>query len=80
MPSRSAKPVAIPPGAAPDRVWTLYFESDRDNPPALPFTPVHNSNAFLEDWMHDWNIGPGGKLHYASRVIDRDVWILLEYR
>lgn len=73
----------VPIAERPGRVWTLYRESDENKPPVLPIIPVHNVNAFLEDYVHDWNEvrGKDGKLmlDYSSRVIDRPVWILLEY-
>lgn len=71
MPNR-AKPIALKD--KPKRIWTLFGEKS----PELPFVPVHNVNAFLEDFVHDWNWA-GGKLRYYSRVTDRPVWILLEY-
>lgn len=61
------------------RVWTLLGETDQANPPALPFVPMHGRNAFLEDWMHDWNIITG-KFHYGSRIADHDVWVLVEMK
>jgi hypothetical protein len=60
------------------RVWTLY-ENDKNKPPTLPFSPMHNHNAFIEDRIHDWNI-VNGKFRYGSRVMDRDVWILVEMK
>jgi hypothetical protein len=60
-----------------ERVWTLM--SDPRVEPALPIRPVHNSGAFLEDYMHDWNIW-NGKFHYYSRVMDRDTWVLIELK
>lgn len=77
-----ARPVPCP--EEPDRVWTLYLHDQEASPPALPFVPVHNRNAFLEDYVHDWNWYPGrgdrpAALDYASRCMDRPVWILLEY-
>lgn len=73
----------VPIAERPGRVWTLYREDNESQPPQLPFVPVHNTNAFLEDYVHDWNEvrGKDGQLmlDYSSRVIDRPVWILLEY-
>jgi len=60
-------------------VWTLYNETDKSKPPALPFSPVHNHNAFIEDRLHDWNI-INGKFRYGSRVMDQDVWVLVEMK
>lgn len=62
----------------PDRLWTLYGETDPDNPPVLPFRPSHQRNAFLEDEVHDWNMREGGaKLYYASRAAYGGCWVLL---
>ena len=68
----------------PYRVWTLYGEGRNDpkTPPALPITPVHRHGAFLEDYIHDWNIVRVEKrphLRYASRAMDHSCWILVEY-
>jgi hypothetical protein len=71
-----AKPIPYD-GPKPHRVWTLYA-FDETVTPALPITPIHNHNAFLEDCVHDWNIY-GGHFRYRSRVADRPVWILLEF-
>lgn len=60
-------------------VWTLYNETDKSKPPRLPFSPAHNHNAFIEDRLHDWNI-VNGKFRYGSRVMDQDVWILVEMK
>lgn len=65
----------------PNRVWTLSYQTDESKPPTLPFTPVHNQTAFLEDFMHDWIIR-SGNLYYFSRVVDLrqgGIWILLEW-
>lgn len=73
--------VWVPPGRKiqvlerPKRVWTLFSESK----PELPFTPIHNHNAFLEDFLHDWNMVNATTLRYYSRVALDSVWILLEY-
>jgi hypothetical protein len=51
--------------------------------PQLPFFPRHNVNAFMEDYIHDWNVRVfegQAYLDYYSRVADRPVWVLLEYR
>ncbi len=59
------------------RVWTLYHYTDAAKPPVLPFLPVHHHNAFLEDYVHDWNIR-NGMFRYGSRVTTKPVWVLLE--
>ncbi len=64
---------------AVDRLWTLYFHTDPDKPPELPYVAVHRRNAFLEDCIHDWNIFRG-KLYYGSRVCDGGVWVLLDMK
>lgn len=73
----------VPISERPGRIWTLFYEQDENKRPVLPIIPVHNRNAFLEDYVHDWNDvkGKDGQLmlDYSSRVIDRPVWILLEY-
>jgi hypothetical protein len=71
-----AKPVPL--DKKPKRVWTLYSHTDPKKPPKLPITPIHLHGAFLEDYVHDWN-WRGGKFYYGSRVMDRPVWVLLEY-
>lgn len=76
--------VPLPPGKKPDRIWTLYRHCDENVKPELPFAPVHRFNAFIEDYVHDWNERkmPDGSLElaYSSRVADGPVWILLEYK
>jgi hypothetical protein len=78
--------VALPDDAHPYRVWTLYGEGRNDpkTQPALPITPFHNHGAFMEDYVHDWNVHWDRKtgkhyLHYASRVMAHSCWILVEY-
>jgi hypothetical protein len=78
-PLAPAIPVPLPEGE-PDRVWTLFRETDENKPPALPIVPAHRVNAFMEDYMHDWNVDHKGNFRYASRVTDQPVWVLLEYR
>ena len=63
----------------PTRVWTLYLESDPGKTPVLPLTPIHLHGAFLEDYVHDWNMR-GSTLRYYSRAIQDKVWILVEYQ
>lgn len=77
----------VPMLKSPDRVWTLYTEMDENKPPTLPFKPIHNFNAFLEDYTHDWNwrlVRRDGKMigefDFYSRVVDRPVWVLLEFK
>jgi len=70
-------PVAV--RGVPRRVWTLFRERDENAPPALPITPEHLVNAFLEDRIHDWRMTGSGYLKYYSRVTDDPVWVLLEY-
>jgi len=68
----------------PKRVWTLIGQCDENKPPSLPYTPKHLDNAFLEDYIHDWDlrdrVGSEEKVfHYYSRVSDGSVWLLLEW-
>lgn len=68
----------------PFRIWTLFVDGDKDKKPELPIVPVHNQNAFLEDFVHDWNVqfdreSQRRSIRYYSRVVDRPVWILIEY-
>ena len=73
-----SRKVSMPTGERPYRVWTIYGTDS----PKLPFTPVHNENAFLEDYVHDWNLRQtllGWVLNYYSRVAHHDVWILVEF-
>lgn len=62
------------------RVWTLYQYTDLENPPSLPYQPIHHRNAFAEDRIHDWTIDSKGLFRYASRVTDDPVWILIELK
>ena len=81
-PLAPALPVALPvalPNGEPDRVWTLFKETDETRPPTLPIVPMHRHNAFAEDYMHDWNMDMKGRFRYASRITDEPVWVLLEY-
>lgn len=73
--------VVLTSNERPYRVWTLYGEGrdDPKRPPKLPITPVHNHGAFLEDYVHDWNIQQGNVLRYYSRAVEHSVWILVEY-
>lgn len=86
--------VAYPFDAEPKKLWTLPRETDQKKPPRLPYAPVHNQNAFLEDKLHDWKIVKKGMgiqtetslgdeivsfLDYFSRVSDGGCWVLLEF-
>lgn len=63
----------------PKRVWTMFRDTDENAPPRLPITPQHRVNAFMEDYIHDWNMTSDGRFKYFSRVTDEPVWVLLEY-
>ena len=64
----------------PRLLWMLYKHEDINNPPELPYFPKHLHNAFLEDYVHDWNIyGDNKKLKYYSRVSNGGHWVLLEF-
>ncbi len=69
----------VPLTEKPDTVWTLFRETDPNNPPKLPIVPQHRIKAFAEDYIHDWN-WRRGELIFSSRVADGPVWILLEYK
>lgn len=78
--SRLVKLPGMKPGKRPFRVWTLYANiGDPSNKPGAPVPPTHHVNAFLEDFIHDWNIQGGDTLRYYSRAIESEVWILVEY-
>lgn len=64
----------------PYRVWTVISTMSEDPGvvPPLPMTPIHGFNAFLEDYVHDWNWA-NGKFRYYSRVALHNIWILVEY-
>lgn len=61
------------------QVWTLFHYTNSDQPPPLPFTPIHRVNAFAEDLIHDWNIYAGNFV-YASRITDEPVWVLVNLK
>lgn len=63
----------------PDRVWTLWMETEQDKKPTLPIVPVHRHNAFFEDSVHDWN-WMRGQFSYYTRVMGQSCWVLLEYK
>jgi hypothetical protein len=73
----------VPVTEFPYRIWTLYGHTDPEVRPALPMTPVHRNGAFMEDYVHDWNVRSVGTpemvLTYYSRAMDSRVWILVEY-
>lgn len=81
VPFTGKGPAVLPcPEGEPTRVWTLVTHTDPAKPPALPFVPQHNVNAFFEDYVHDWNMSIDGKsLRYGSRVTEGGCWLLLEY-
>lgn len=66
----------IPVDEKPKRLWTLFASPEAQ--PTLPIVPIHHHNAFLEDYLHDWN-WRNGELRYGSRVTSGRVWLLLEY-
>lgn len=74
---RPALPTAV--AERPSRVWTLFRECDESSVPSLPIVPVHRVNAFMEDYVHDWDWN-SGTFRYYSRITDEPVWILLEYK
>lgn len=60
----------------PNRVWVV--PGDKKHKPSLPYTPLHGSNAFLEDEGHDWHWERGVLKHRGIRP-DGNTWLLLEY-
>lgn len=77
----SARGEALFEGTRPDRLWTLFRYTLEGSQPPLPFTPIHRTTAFYEDYVHDWKYG-SGKIQYFSRVHDlyeSGVWVLLEW-
>jgi hypothetical protein len=78
---RRAKPFQVPfTMDAVETVWTLFRFTDRNLRPELPYQPTHHHNAFVEDPMHDWRIDEQNRFHYASRITDDPVWILVELK
>jgi len=65
-------------GKKPTRLWTLFEELYSNKRPNLPFKPVHHQNAFIEDYIHDYDI-KDGFLRYYSRVSSGGNWVLLEF-
>ena len=65
-------------GEKPKRLWTLYEELYSNVRPILPYQPIHHFNAFIEDYVHDWDIR-NGFLYYYSRVSGGGTWALLEF-
>jgi len=62
----------------PKRVWTLYKVQSQEDLPTLPMVPRHMDNAFLEDYVHDWNWSKG-RFKYSSRGSHGEQWLLLEF-
>jgi hypothetical protein len=82
VPGSVPKARPVPLAMCPDRVWTLFREEDETKPPVLPLLPLHGRTGFLEDKIHDWDWRPtsGGTFYFHSRIADRPVWVLLEYK
>jgi len=72
----------VPPipykGDIPKYLWSLPLCVDKDNPPDLPYLPVHFKNAFLESKIHDYDIN-GGMLRYYGCDTEGGIWALLEF-
>lgn len=67
-------------GPMPTTLWSLTSHRDPAAPPALPFRPVHQINAFVEDAVHDWKYDTTANLlRYYSRVSVGGHWLLLEF-
>jgi hypothetical protein len=58
--------------------WSLLGCTKENEPPLLPYIPISFSNAWLEDFIHDWNI-VNGKLKYNSGS-EGNHWVLLEFK
>lgn len=66
-------------GEQPASLWTLIGERSSTKPPALPYSPQHGHNAFLEDRGHDWTWLHGSRIRYSGTCRERGgVWLLLE--
>jgi len=78
IPPERRVPFVAPPWLPGVRVWTLYDFTDPNVKPELPYNPVHHVNAFLEDYVHDWNVN-NGVFRYYSRAVRDKVWVLIEY-
>jgi len=65
----------IPVPKKPDHLWTLYGEPNDD------LVLMHGKNAFIEDYVHDWNWSKDNPeyIRYYSRITDGDTWIVLIY-
>ena len=46
--------------------------------PETSVEPIHQFNAFLEDYLHDWSM-LGSKLRYHCHEGLHSVWILVQY-
>lgn len=74
-----APAIPVPVEGRPRRVWTMFMYCDESEPPTLPIVPVHRVNAFMEDYVHDWDVDRNNNFRYYSRITDEPVWVLLEY-
>ncbi len=80
--------IEMPHGQRPYRLWSLFRDEDPKVKPPLPILPSHRHNAFLEDYVHDWNehvlVLADKKtrkhhIHYYSRITDTGLWVLMEF-
>jgi hypothetical protein len=65
-------------GEKPKYLWTLINEVYSNKKPQLPIKPIHFENAFLESYIHDWDIVEN-YIHYNSSASYGGNWILLEF-
>lgn len=72
------RPAPVLLASKPSRLYTIIGAQDEAVKPGLPISPVHLSNVFCEDIVHDWN-WRDGVLRYFSRVMDRGTWVLVEF-
>lgn len=80
--NRPSEKVDYPWKTKPKKCWTLYMNTDPDNPPELPFNPKHLKNALLESAIHDWYIYENQFCYIGTFTNDDNDdgrWMLLEF-
>ena len=65
-------------GKKPQKLWTLFDELYSNKKPQLPYKPIYNINAYIESYVHDWDIR-NNHLFYYSRNSNGGTWALLEF-
>jgi len=76
------KKVAVEfPHSKPKKLWALFGYTDQAKPPELPYAPVHHENAFIMDYIHDYDFfeekGKTFIKYHGSE--DGGFWLLLEF-